>query len=142
MALGDLELNLGSRRFRVAGREVFLTRTEFLLLECLMRNVGTVVTREALQKIARDGEARTACRAIDVHMVRLRRKAQLNGPGSLLLRSVRGIGYALDWCSVPDPATIKKIELHRLIDALPEPEIGRVRRLLESLSMKTAHRAG
>jgi DNA-binding response OmpR family regulator len=48
VTVGDLRLDLGARRTWLAGREVRLTRKEFDLLVRLARDVGNVVTREAL----------------------------------------------------------------------------------------------
>lgn len=73
-----------------------LTQKEFQLLEYLMRNQGTVVSREML---ARDvwhetNRATPLDNVIDVHIARLRRK--IDEPfGAALLHTVRGVGFVL-----------------------------------------------
>jgi len=77
-----------------AGSVVLLSRTEFALLETLMRHAGRVITRtrmiEAGWGYDRDVENNT----LDVFIGHLRKK--VDPPGSpKLIHTVRGIGYAL-----------------------------------------------
>jgi len=72
----------------VDGAGVDLTRTEFRLLECLLRQPGRVFTRAQLMDAAM-GEVAVLERTIDVHVKALRRK--LGRPD--LIETVRGVGY-------------------------------------------------
>ena len=78
---------------RAGGEEISLTYTEFELLSLLIRNPGTVFTRDQiLQKIwgfEFDGENRT----VDVHIRTLRTKL---GKCGELIETVRGVGYKID----------------------------------------------
>jgi DNA-binding response OmpR family regulator len=94
LRIDDLVLDPAAREVRRGGSLVPLTRTEFVLLEMLMRNAGRVITRarmiEAVWGYERDIESNT----LDVFIRQLRAKIDL--PGSLkLIQTVRGIGYAL-----------------------------------------------
>jgi two-component system phosphate regulon response regulator PhoB len=73
----------------VDGQEVSLTRTEFRLLECLVRQPGRVFTRPQLMDAAMSDGTVVLERTIDVHVKSLRRK--LGKPD--LIETVRGVGY-------------------------------------------------
>ena len=90
IALGALRLDPATRRVTIAGEERHLTPTEFDLLKTLARRPGAVFTREQLLAEVwgwRDGSGQ---RTVDSHIRGLRRKL-----GSGLVRTVHGIGYAL-----------------------------------------------
>ena len=90
IALGALRLDPAARRVTIAGEERHLTPTEFDLLKTLARRPGVVFTREQLLAEVwgwRDGSGQ---RTVDSHIRGLRRKL-----GSGLVRTVHGIGYAL-----------------------------------------------
>ena len=72
----------------VEGEGVELTRTEFRLLECLVRQPGRVFTRAQLMDAAM-GEAAVLERTIDVHVKALRRKFVRPD----YIETVRGVGY-------------------------------------------------
>jgi len=92
----DIEMDILRRRAWRAGKELDLTAKEFELLELLVRNEGRPVSREMLAKIVwRDVPRATPLdNVIDVHVARLRRK--VDDPfGSRLIRTLRGVGFAL-----------------------------------------------
>jgi two-component system copper resistance phosphate regulon response regulator CusR len=96
LRLADLELDSSTRQVTRAGQAVELTAREFELLEYLLRNQGSVVSRGML---ARDvwkepGRHTPLDNVIDVHIARLRRK--LDEPfESKLIQTVRGVGFVL-----------------------------------------------
>ena len=72
--------------------EIFLTRTEFLLLETLMRNAGRVVTRERIIEAVWGNEKEVESNTLDVFVRALR--AKVEPPGSAkCIRTIRGVGY-------------------------------------------------
>jgi DNA-binding response OmpR family regulator len=90
IALGPLHLDPERRRVTVDGAETHLTPTEFDLLRTLAARPGVVFTREQLLAQVwgwRDGSGQ---RTVDSHIRGLRRKL-----GSELVRTVHGVGYAL-----------------------------------------------
>jgi len=94
LTVGDLVLDPASREVRRAGVPVPLTRTEFMLLEVLMRNSGRVMTRvrlfDAVWGSERDVEENTLERYIS--MLRLK----IDTPGMhKLIHTSRGIGYVM-----------------------------------------------
>jgi DNA-binding response OmpR family regulator len=90
IAVGPLHLDPERRRVTVEGTEKHLTPTEFELLRTLAARPGAVFTREQLLAEVwgwRDGSGE---RTVDSHIRGLRRKL-----GSELVRTVHGVGYAL-----------------------------------------------
>jgi two-component system phosphate regulon response regulator PhoB len=77
-------------RATVDEKLIDLTPSEFGLLESLVRQPGRVFTRSELIDSALGGDSLVLERTIDVHIRSLRKKL---GPQSLLVETVRGIGY-------------------------------------------------
>ena len=89
--LGDLEINRAERRVRRAGVEAHLTPTEFDLLVHLARRPRAVLPRERLLADIWGWADASGTRTVDSHIKALRRKL-----GSDLIRTVHGVGYALE----------------------------------------------
>lgn len=94
--IGDLRLDIPTRRVWRAGQEIVLTPREFDLLVCLMRYEGQVVTRSMLaQTVWREPNRATPLdNVIDVHLAHLRKKLD-DGRRSKLIQTVRGVGFML-----------------------------------------------
>ena len=91
MRLGDLEINLAERRVVRAGVEARLTPTEFDLLVHLAGKPRTVLPRERLLADVWGWADASGTRTVDSHIKGLRRKL-----GADLIRTVHGVGYALE----------------------------------------------
>ncbi|CAO3350646.1 Two-component transcriptional response regulator SMc02366, LuxR family [Azospirillum melinis] len=94
LSVGDLELDLLSRSVRRAGKAIDLLPREFSLLEYLMRNAGSVVTRTMMLENVWDYHFDPQTNVIDVHIARLRQKIDKDFP-TPLIHTVRGAGYSL-----------------------------------------------
>jgi two-component system copper resistance phosphate regulon response regulator CusR len=96
LTVGDLEMDLVTRKVVRGGRPVDLTVREFELLEFLMRYHGQVVSRETLARDVWKETARTTPldNVIDVHIARLRRKVDID-QSVKLIHTVRGVGFML-----------------------------------------------
>ncbi|UKJ74372.1 winged helix-turn-helix domain-containing protein [Azospirillum brasilense] len=94
LAVADLELDLLSRTVRRAGKSIDLLPREFALLEYLMRNAGSVVTRTMMLENVWDYHFDPQTNVIDVHIARLRQKIDKDFP-TPLIHTVRGAGYSL-----------------------------------------------
>src|SRR5215510_10797689 len=90
-----LELDRDSCRARLHGKLLTLTATEFRLLEFLMSRPGVVFSREQLLDYVWGMDRAVTDRTVDVHILRLRQKIEINGAPSLI-RSVRGFGYSFN----------------------------------------------
>jgi DNA-binding response OmpR family regulator len=85
---GGVTLDRSSCEVRVNGRPLALTATEFRLLEYLMTRPGVVFSREQLLNGVWGQDRAITDRAVDVYILRLRQKLQVD-----LIHSVRGFGY-------------------------------------------------
>lgn len=94
LTVGDLSLDLATRRVQRNEQEMDLTPTEFSLLELLMRFAGQVVTRKMLCEHIWGFDWDGPTNVIEVHITRLRRKLD-KGRKESIIRTVRGRGYAL-----------------------------------------------
>lgn len=90
LRLGDLTLDLRTRRATVAGRTVDLTAREFLVAELLLRNPGQVLSREQLLSRVWGYDFDAQSNVVDVYMRYLRRKL-----GAARIETVRGMGYRM-----------------------------------------------
>jgi two-component system response regulator CpxR len=93
LCAGDLTLRPSTREVHVAGHAVVLTGAEFDLLACLVRQAGTIVSRDTLVEEALGRSLGIFDRSVDNHMSNLRRKLGAFAAGKELIRNVRGVGY-------------------------------------------------
>ena len=94
MAVGDLELDLLTRRVSRGDQAIHLQPREFRLLEYLMRHANQVVTRTMLLENVWDYHFDPQTNVIDVQISRLRAKIDKDFDRPLL-HTVRGAGYVV-----------------------------------------------
>lgn len=94
LVIGDLSIDLLSRKVTRGGKVLTLKPREFKLLEYLMRHAGQVVTRTMLLENVWDYHFDPQTNVIDVHISNLRQKIDA-GFDRPLLQTVRGAGYML-----------------------------------------------
>jgi len=91
----DLNIDRAGRTVTLKGREIELTPREFDLLECLARNRGRALTREAILDSAWQESQYIDPRTIDVHIRWLRRKIEDDPSNPRLILTVRAVGYKM-----------------------------------------------
>ncbi len=89
----DLELDEESHEVTRAGTEIELTATEYRLLRYLMLNPRRVMTRAQILDNVWDYDFGGDGRVLETYISYLRKKLDVHGPP--LIRTVRGVGYAL-----------------------------------------------
>jgi two-component system, OmpR family, response regulator len=94
LVVGDLIMDLISRRVTRGGREIPLRPREFALLEYLMRNAGRVVSKTMILSHVWDYNFDPRTNVVDVLVFRLRDRID-KGFDKKMLVTVRGIGYVL-----------------------------------------------
>lgn len=94
LSFGDLTLNPDTRDVSRGGRPISLTRTEFALLELLMKNPRRVMSRNSILEEVWGYDFPTSGNALEVYIGYLRRKTEQEGE-SRLIYTVRGVGYVL-----------------------------------------------
>jgi two-component system, OmpR family, response regulator RegX3 len=93
LAIGDVRLDPARREATLAGAPVELARKEFDLLELLMREAGTVVTRERLIEEVWDTNWFGSTKTLDVHVAAVRKKLGDDPAAPRYLHTVRGVGF-------------------------------------------------
>lgn len=94
LTFADLSLDSSAREVTRGDRTVRLTRTEFNLLELLMRHPRQVLTRAQILEEVWGFDFPTTANSLEVYIGYLRRKTEAEGEPRLI-HTVRGIGYAL-----------------------------------------------
>lgn len=94
--VGDLHMDLLSRKVTRSGKNVTLQPREFKLLEYLMRHANHVVTRTMLLENVWDYDFDPQTNVIDVHISKLRKKIDTS-PTKQMLRTVHNVGYMLSF---------------------------------------------
>lgn len=90
----DLSLDPGTREVFRGARRIELTRTEFLLLELLLRNPRQVLPREIIFDRVWGYDFGANSNSLEVYIGYLRRKTEADGEPRLI-HTVRGVGYVL-----------------------------------------------
>ena len=91
--IGPLRLDRAARSAALDGGELDLTRREFDLLELLMAEAGSVVTRERLIDEVWDVNWFGSTKTLDVHVSGLRRKLGDASASPRFIHTVRGVGF-------------------------------------------------
>jgi two-component system response regulator MprA len=94
LRFGDLELDPATRLVGRGGRCIELTRTEFALLELLLRNPGVVLARDVISERVWGHDTTYGSNTLDVYIGYLRRKTEAAGEPRLV-HTVRGVGFVL-----------------------------------------------
>jgi two-component system OmpR family response regulator len=94
LTVGDLAMDLLTRKVKRGGAPIELLPREFKLLEYLLRHKNRVVTRVMLLEQVWDYRFDPHTSLIDTHISRLRKKIE-QGFDKPLLHTVRGAGYRL-----------------------------------------------
>jgi two-component system response regulator MprA len=92
LTVGDLSMNIGTREVHRGDLPIDLTKTEFDLLELLMRNAGIVISRDTIYEKIWGYDFETSSNSLDVYIGYLRRKTE-GDDLSRVIHTVRGVGY-------------------------------------------------
>jgi two-component system response regulator MprA len=94
IGVADLQIDISARRVFRAGREIELSKTEFDLLELLVRNSGVVLEHSTIYDRIWGYDFGPDSKNLAVYISYLRRKVE--GPDEAkLIHTVRGVGYAV-----------------------------------------------
>jgi DNA-binding response OmpR family regulator len=90
--LNRMSVDLAGKRLRVDDAEIELTAREWSVLDCLVRRIGLIVTKERLQQAMSNQDQDITANAVEVQVSRLRAKLGT----AAVVRSLRGLGYRLE----------------------------------------------
>lgn len=92
ITLGKLVIDLSSRNVQMDNIPIKLSAKEFELLEFLLLNANTVLTRYQISEhLSRDFDQMAASNIVDAHIKNLRKKLDAEE----LIQTVRGVGYMI-----------------------------------------------
>jgi len=92
--VGTLELDLKKQKVRRGNKEIYLTRTEYLILELLVSKIGVIISRGDIMEKVWDAEADIFSKAIETHILNIRNK--IDKPYKIkLIKTVTGRGYKI-----------------------------------------------
>jgi two-component system, OmpR family, response regulator len=94
LQVGDLRMDLLTRKVTRGSRVITLQPREFKLLEYLMRHANQVVTRTMLLEGVWEYNFDPQTNVVDVHISKLRQKIELDTERPLV-RTVRNAGYMM-----------------------------------------------
>jgi two-component system copper resistance phosphate regulon response regulator CusR len=94
LSIDDIDLDINRQSVTRNGKRVYLTRKEFMLLECFARNRGRVVSRGYISESVWENDTNPFSNTIEAHVRNLRKK--LDGGRNTLIRTVPGRGYIVE----------------------------------------------
>jgi two-component system, OmpR family, response regulator len=94
LQVGDLTLDLQTRKVERSGQRIDIQPLEFSLLEYLMRNAGQVVSKTMIMEHVWDYNFNPQTNVVEARMCRLRDKVDRDFE-LILIHTIRGVGYVL-----------------------------------------------
>ncbi len=95
LTVDDLVLDTNRRTARRGNTQIYLTRKTYNLLEYLMKNKGTVLSRGVIMEYVWNSEGDPFSNTVEAHILSLRKKINVGGKRNLL-RNIPGRGYIID----------------------------------------------
>jgi DNA-binding response OmpR family regulator len=92
LTASDLKINLDKEQVYAGGKEIKLTKKEFMVLEYLLRCKGQIISRNQILEHAWDRNVDIFTNIVDTHIKNLRKKL---GRCSRILETVYGSGYRI-----------------------------------------------
>lgn len=93
LSCGDIVINVGEGIVTKNGEPVELTKTEFKILELLVKNKGRILTKQQIFSYAWGDEFISDDNTVMVHISNLRAKIEDDPKNPKLLRTIKGLGY-------------------------------------------------
>ena len=100
ITIDDLSLDTDKQSVHRGSKKIHLTRKEFAVLEYMMRNQGTILSRPLIMEHVWTAESDPLSNTVEVHVRNIRRKIS-TGKKSELISNIPGRGYIID---VPRPS--------------------------------------
>src|SRR5438067_5954923 len=94
LKIADLELDSVTHTVCRAGKQIHLTRTEYLMLEFMMRHSGRALARNTILEAVWGFDSEIENNTLDAFLRLLRKKVD-SGRAVKLIHTIRGFGYAL-----------------------------------------------
>lgn len=95
LSVADLSMNVTTRTVSRSGQPISLSQKEYMLLEYMLRNAGSVLSRDQLEQRVWSGAYEGGSNIVDVYIRYLRKKID-HGFDQKLIHTVHGRGYCLE----------------------------------------------
>ncbi len=95
MTLDDLTIDIESQQVDVSGERVYLTRKEFMLLGCMARKCGKVISRTEIMEEVWNNDSDPFSNTVEAHIRNLRKKLEIKN-NKRFIHTIPGRGYKLD----------------------------------------------
>lgn len=92
---GDLVIDTHRRTVKRGTTSIYLTRKTYNLLEYLMKNKGTVLSRGIIMEYVWNSESDPFSNTVEAHILSLRKKININGKRDIL-KNIPGRGYIIE----------------------------------------------
>jgi len=92
LSASDISMDIEKEKVSISGREVQLTKKEYMILEYLLRNKGQLISRNQVLEHAWDRNVNIFTNIVDTHIKNLRKKL---GKSGRLIKTVYGSGYRI-----------------------------------------------
>lgn len=96
IALFNLRLNKEEGTVFKDGEPVTLTKTEFMILELLMRNAGRIFTKQQIVDYVWGNDYMADDNTVMVHISNLRAKIETQPKTPVMLKTIKGLGYKFE----------------------------------------------
>lgn len=94
LTIEDLTVDTNNHTVSRDGKNIYLTRKEYMLLECMARKSGQVISRNEIMEEVWDNDTDPFSNTIEAHVRNLRKK--IGGSRKKYIQTVPGRGYKLD----------------------------------------------
>lgn len=94
LVYNDLILDIKKQEIKKSGIGIYLTRTEYNILEFLLRNKGMIVSRSMIMEYVWSAESDPFSNTVEAHITNLRKKLGKNNDEEII-RNVTGRGYII-----------------------------------------------
>lgn len=94
LQIGDLKLNVINKEVSFKNKTLNLTRKEFSILMCLMKNKREIVTRNNIMKYVWDENVDPFSNTLEAHIVQIRKKISKCGK-KIYIHTITGVGYKI-----------------------------------------------
>ncbi|MEW9077175.1 response regulator transcription factor [Terrisporobacter glycolicus] len=91
-----LEVNQDTRKVKIRGKEIELTKTEYEIIDLMTQNPHKIYTREELLDKVIDESYDKLDRVIDTHIKNLRKKIEIDSKKPKIIKTVYGVGYKFE----------------------------------------------
>ncbi len=147
LRVGDLQIDFKALKLTRAGRAVYISRTEWKLLELLVRHMGKIVSHDILHRAIWGDTNYKESSNLRCYIHRLRSKLEENPDQPQYLVSESGVGYVF----LPDRHRTENVALAAPLISLPVPltsfigwagEVERVKSLLQTPDVRLVSLVG